>query len=237
MQTLQGKTVVITGASRGIGRAIARRLARDGARLAICGRNRDALAEVRASIEQLGASAVHVAAFDLADDAKLDAFVDAVGESLGTVDVLINNAGFNPRKAPLSEVDDAELDSIMAVNLRAPFRLMRDLYPGMKAAGGGHVVNILSTVCHADMETMGAYTAAKNGLQSLTRVFRKEVRVDGVRVTSIYPGGTDTDFRPLERPDYMLPASVAEAVHAALTMPQDLVLHEMTFRPMVESNF
>jgi NAD(P)-dependent dehydrogenase (short-subunit alcohol dehydrogenase family) len=237
MRTLEEKTVIVTGASRGIGRAIAERLARDGARLAVCGRDEDALADVRVSIERLGAGAVFVAAFDLADDARLDEFVAGVKGSLGTVDVLINNAGFNPRKAPLHEVDDAEIDAVFAVNMRAPFRLMRDLHSEMKAAGGGHIVNILSTVCHADMETMGAYTAAKNGLQSLTRIFRKEVRADNIRVTSIYPGGTDTDFRPNARPDYMLPESVAEAVYSALTMPQDLVMHEMTFRPMIESNF
>ena len=107
----------------------------------------------------------------------------------------------------------------------------------MKERGSGHVVNILSTVCHADMPTMGAYTAAKSGLQALTRIFRKEVLEDGIRVTAIYPGGADTDFRPNARPDYMKPASVAAAVHSALTLPEDVIVHELTFRPMVETNF
>ena len=164
-------------------------------------------------------------------------FLDGVRSGLGGIDVLVNNAGFNPRKAPLAEVATGEFDSILAVNLRAPFLLMREVARDMKARGEGHVINILSTVCHSDMETMGAYTAAKEGLRALTNVFRKEVLEDGIRVTAVYPGGTDTDFRPNPRPDYMKPSSVADAVLTALTLPEDLVLHELTFRPMVENNF
>ena len=134
-------------------------------------------------------------------------------------------------------LDTEEFDSILAVNLRAPFLLMRECARDMKEKGGGHVINILSTVCHSDMETMGAYTAAKEGLRALTNVFRKEVLEDGIRVTAVYPGGTDTDFRPNSRPDYMKPSSVAAAVLTALTLPEDLVVHELTFRPMVENNF
>jgi short-subunit dehydrogenase len=237
MPSLKGKTVLITGASRGIGRAIAERLAREGARLALCGRDQDALAAVRTRAGDLGAEAVCASAFDLAEEERILEYLSFVRAQLGPVAILINNAGFNPRKAPLREVATAELDSILAVNLRAPFILMREVHAEMRAAGGGHVVNILSTVCHADMETMGAYTAAKNALQALTRVFRKEVRADNIRVTAVYPGGTDTEFRAKRRRDYMRPESVAEVVFAALTTPEDAVVHELTFRPMVETNF
>jgi short-subunit dehydrogenase len=98
-------------------------------------------------------------------------------------------------------------------------------------------VNILSTVCHYDNERMSVYTATKKALQGLTDVLRKEAREHGVRVISIYPGGTDTEFRAEAWPRYMRPASVAEAVVRALTMPDDLVVHHLTFRPMVEANF
>jgi NADP-dependent 3-hydroxy acid dehydrogenase YdfG len=107
----------------------------------------------------------------------------------------------------------------------------------MKEKGGGHIVNILSTVCHFSVENMGVYTAAKKGLQGLTDVFRKEARPFNIRVTSIYPGGVDTEFRKVPRHDYMKPESVAEAVYSCLTFPEDLVVHHMTFRPMVETNF
>lgn len=233
MGSLKGKTVVITGASRGIGRSLALRLAAEGASLGICGRDEAALSELQSDLEVPAVTA----AFDLRHEAEALDFLSKVRAELGAIDVLINNAGFNPRKAPLVEVGTEEFDSILAVNLRAPFLLMREAAGDMKAKGAGHVINILSTVCHSDMETMGAYTAAKEGLRALTNIFRKEVLKDGIRVTSVYPGGTDTDFRPNPRPDYMKPSSVADAVLTALTLPEDLVLHELTFRPMVENNF
>ena len=233
MGALEGRTVVLTGASRGIGRSLAGCLAAEGARLGICGRDKAALSELEG---ELGRPVV-TAAFDLCFEAPALDFLAKVRAELGAIDVLINNAGFNPRKAPLVEVATEEFDSILAVNLRAPFLLMRECARDMKEKGGGHVINILSTVCHSDMETMGAYTAAKEGLRALTNVFRKEVLEDGIRVTAVYPGGTDTDFRPNSRPDYMKPSSVAAAVLTALTLPEDLVVHELTFRPMVENNF
>ena len=233
MGALEGRTVVLTGASRGIGRSLAGCLAAEGARLGICGRDKAALSELEG---ELGRPVV-TAAFDLCFEAPALDFLAKVRAELGGIDVLINNAGFNPRKAPLVEVATEEFDSILAVNLRAPFLLMRECARDMKEKGGGHVINILSTVCPSDMETMGAYTAAKEGLRALTNVFRKEVLEDGIRVTAVYPGGTDTDFRPNSRPDYMKPSSVAAAVLTALTLPEDLVVHELTFRPMVENNF
>ena len=233
MGALDGKTVVVTGASRGIGRSLAIRLAAEGAQLGLCGRDEAALLQLAEELDP----PVVTAAFDLCEEELLLEFLDGVRTALGGIDVLVNNAGFNPRKAPLAEVATGEFDSILAVNLRAPFLLMREVAQDMKAQGAGHVINILSTVCHSDMETMGAYTAAKEGLRALTNVFRKEVLEDGIRVTAVYPGGTDTDFRPTPRPDYMKPSSVADAVLTALTLPEDLVLHELTFRPMVENNF
>ncbi|MBN1441840.1 MAG: SDR family oxidoreductase, partial [Planctomycetes bacterium] len=155
----------------------------------------------------------------------------------GAVDILINNAGYNERKAPLTEVTTEEFDAVLAVNLRAPFLLMREAGRDMKERGGGRIVNVLSTVCHFANESMGVYTAAKSGLKALTEVFRKEVRPFGVRVSSVYPGGTDTSFRAGARPDYLRPESVAEAIFALLTLPEDLVVHDLTFRPMVETNF
>jgi NAD(P)-dependent dehydrogenase (short-subunit alcohol dehydrogenase family) len=98
-------------------------------------------------------------------------------------------------------------------------------------------VNVLSTVCHFANETMGAYTTAKRGLDGLTAVLLKEARPHGIRVSAVYPGGTDTDFRPKRRPDYLRPESVAEAVYFTLATPEDLVVHGITFRPMVETNF
>lgn len=229
-------TIWLTGASRGIGRALALRLARDGGRLVLAGRDREALDRVVGEVRARGAE-VRALAFDLRNEAAILDFVATAREIFGSPDILVNNAGFNPRKAPVGDIETPEFDDIVAVNLRAPFILLREAFRDMKTRGRGHIVNVLSTVCHYANENMGAYTAAKAGLQALTAVFRKEARPFGVRVSSIYPGGTDTEFRKKRREDYMRPESVAEVIATILALPEDAVVHELTFRPMVEVNF
>ena len=237
MKDLKDRVVFLTGASRGIGLAVAFRLAREQVRLAICGRDGKALAAVAREAESRGATKVFSKTFDLAQEAAILEFLREAQESLGVPDILINNAGFNERKARLAESTTAEFDSSMAVNLRAPFVFIREVLRTMIPREQGHIVNILSTTCHASNENLGVYTAAKSGLAALTGVLRKEVRPQGIRVSALYPGGTHTTFRPNDRPDYMKPESVAEAVYATLAMPDDLVVHDVTFRPMVETNF
>ena len=234
--TLNERVILITGASRGIGKATALRLAREGARLALCGRDDALLRAVAEESTALGARC-YSSAFDLRDESAILDFLTEAKTQLGPLDAVINNAGYNHRKALLTDVSTAEFDDMIAVNLRAPFVICREALRGMAERGGGHIVNVLSTVCHLSMETMGAYTASKRGFEGLSGVLLKEARALGVRVANIYPGGTDTDFREAERPDYMRPESVAELIHAVLTLPDDLVVQSVTFRPMVESNF
>ena len=234
---LRERTVLITGASRGIGRALALRCARSGARLALCGRDAARLAALEKEIVESGGTRPFWKAFDLAGAKRTVAFYADARDALGAPDVLVNNAGFNPRKSPLAEVTTEEFDAILAVNLRAPFLLCREARRDLIPRRSGHIVQVLSTVCHLSMETMGAYTTAKKGLEGLSGVLRKEARPHGVRVSCVYPGGTDTEFRPSERPDYMRPESVAEVVHGLLTAPDDVIVHSITFRPIVESNF
>jgi short-subunit dehydrogenase len=236
MNTLRDKTIILTGATKGIGRAVALRAAQDGAKLALCGRSREEMESLVEAILRVNAPKPHVSLFDISEEKKLLEFYSSSKKQFGPPDILINNAGYNARKAHVWETGTEEFDAMMSVNLRAPYILMRECVDDMKERGG-HVVNILSTVCHSSNETMGVYTAAKQGLQALTDIFRKEVRTLNIRVSSIYPGGTDTPFRKADRPEYMKPESVAEAVYAVLTLPADLVVHHFTFRPMVESNF
>jgi len=237
MISLKGKVIYLTGASKGIGRATALLLAEQHARLAICGRDTRALGKVKEMIVSSGAPEPFVMSFDLSHEKDILSFYQKAKECFGPPDILINNAGFNPRKTLIQDVTTEEFDSIIAVNLRAPFILMREAIHDMGERKSGHIVNVLSSVCHFDIELMGAYTAAKKGLEGLTDVFRKEVLDFGVRVTSIYPGGTDSNFRSEPRPQYMRPESVAQAIIAALTLPEDLVVHHFTFRPMSEKNF
>lgn len=237
MPELKAAPVVITGASRGIGRELVLRCAREGAKIAFCGRDREALEETQRAAREQGAGETMFSAFDLMDAGRTAEFYREVVDRLGAPGVLINNAGLNTRKALLWEYTAEEFERMMGVNVRSAFVLMQAACRDMIGRGGGTIVNILSTVCHYDNERMSVYTASKKALQGLTDALRKEAREHGVRVISVYPGGTDTEFRAEARPRYMRPSSVAEAVVRAITMPEDLVVHHLTFRPMVETNF
>lgn len=233
------QTALLTGATKGIGFALAERLARHGVKLYATGRDELALAQLKDRTGALGAP------FDLEDREGPRRLYQDACEVLGQPpDFLINNAGFNSRKAAWTEVTDEEFDRQYAVNLRAPAMLCRSALADMaerareeEVVVGGHIVNVISSVVHLGIESMAAYSAMKQGLHGLTRVLIKEGRAARVKVTGVYPGGTDTGFREAERPEYMRPESVAEMIAGVLFSPPDVVVHELTFRPIVETNF
>lgn len=227
------KTALVTGASRGIGRALTLELTRRGVTVFATGRDPIRLADLSRESGALSQ------ALDLSAPNGPSALYEAAKRALsGPPDFLINNAGYNSRKADFIDVTEDEFDLQYQVNFRAPALLSRLALRDMYARGSGHVVNVLSTAALHPNATMGVYTAMKKGLGGLTDVLRKEARVHGVKISSIYPGGVDTDFRTSSRPDYMLPESVATLIcDAALFAPEDAVLHELVFRPMVENNF
>ena len=161
MKKLHEKVVYLTGATKGIGRAVALLLAKQNVRLALCGRDIDALNRVAAIIINSGAQKPFTRTFDLTDEKEILRFYRDAKKFHGPPDILINNAGYNSRKAPVHDVSTEEFDSIISVNLRAPFILMREAIKDMKLRKSGQIVTILSSVCHFSMENMGAYTAAK----------------------------------------------------------------------------
>ncbi|MFA4945695.1 MAG: SDR family oxidoreductase [Lentisphaeria bacterium] len=230
------KTALVTGASRGIGRELAKILAANQIRVFATGRDAALLNTLR---EETGCFA---APCDLADPEQVLALWQAAHAALGgRIDILVNNAGFNSRKAPLAETTLEEFEAQYAVNLRAPYLLAREALKAMAAAGSGHIVNILSSCVHYANETMGVYTTMKHALHGLTAVLRKEARPHNVKVTAVYPGGTDTEFRPNPRPnprpDYLAATSAATMIAGAIFAPADVAVHDLTFRPLVESNF
>lgn len=226
------RTALVTGATQGIGRALVHKLCERGVRVFASGRDAERLGEL---LRETGAEG---APFDLGEPGAAVELYGAARKALGDApDFLVNNAGFNSRKAPVIETTDEELDRLYAVNLRAPVVLCRKALVDMTERGSGHIVNVLSTVVHHGVELMGLYTAMKQGLHGFTRVLVKEARPFGVKVTGVYPGGTDTAFRPNPRPDYLRPESAAEMIVGVLFAPGDVVVHELTFRPLVESNF
>jgi NAD(P)-dependent dehydrogenase (short-subunit alcohol dehydrogenase family) len=217
MSQLQDRVVLVTGASRGLGRAIAIAFAREGARLALCARGQTDLERVAGECRRLGADVLAVAA-DVASAADRERLVVRTLARFGRVDVLVNNAStLGPTPLPL--LADTEPDAfadVVHVNLVAPFLLTRALVGGMLMRGSGLVVNVSSDAAVNGYPGWGAYSAAKAGLDGLTRVWAAELGGFGVTVVSVDPGDMDTDMHRAAAPDddpasLARPEDVAEA--------------------------
>lgn len=236
MSPLRDQAVLLSGATSGLGRALALRLAAEGCRLALCGRSAAKLASLEAELA-LPPDRLLAGAFDLTDHAAAAAFAEAALTALGRVDILVNNAGANLGKAPAGDIDLAAFAAMLDLNCTAQLALTQPVWRAMAAAGGGRVVNILSSAARYASAGMGGYTASKAAFDGLTGVLRREGRPLGIQVTAVYPGGIDTPFRAQPRPDYLRPETVAEAVVGLLRLPADAATHELVLRPPVEDNF
>ena len=193
MSPLEGKVALVTGASRGIGRAVALSLAGQGAAVAVNYRERAKEAtEVVAEIEKAGGKAMAVAA-DVSDGAAVAGMVAAIEQQLGPVDVLVNNAGV----AIIRGVDDlteAEFDQTIAVNLKSAFLCTRAVLPGMRKRKWGRIVNISSGAARGAGGIGPHYNASKAGLEGLTRGYAARVVRDGVTVNAVAPSLIETDM-------------------------------------------
>jgi len=223
---------VVTGASRGIGEAVARALAAEGARVALVARGRDALERVAASIGENGIAVP----CDVTRAADVGAAVATIGRALGTPSILVNAAGVFVL-APADELSTDEFASAIDANLVAPFRFVRAFLPAMRAAGAGHIVTIGSVADRVVYPGNAAYAASKFGARALHEVVRAETRGSGVRATLVSPGPTDTALWDTVRPEpggglpsreQMLSAGdVAGAVLFALTRPATVNVDEI----------
>ena len=218
---LKGRVVLITGAGRGIGRALAHAFAAAGAKVALLGKTKKNLLEVQKELKDSGAQAVVLAA-DVSDEGAVSRAVVAAEQQLGPVDVLVNNAGIFAM-APVEKLDTVVFDRMLAVNLRGPFLMCRALLPGMKSRKRGHIVNISSTAGRRGFAGGGAYCASKFGLAGLTEAMRYEARSSNVRVTCVYPSTVNTDLVKKEGMDLaperaIQPEDVANAIVSLVAM-------------------
>jgi len=212
---LEGRVVLVTGAGRGIGRAIAHAFAEVGAKVALLGKTRKNLLEVQKELKDSGASTFVVAA-DVADEGAVSRAVAAVEQQLGPVDVLVNNAGIFAA-APVERLDAIVFDRVLAVNLRGPFLMSRAVLGGMKSRRRGHIVNIASTAGRRGFAGGGAYCASKFGVAGLSEVLLYEARSSNVRVTCVFPSTVSTDLMkksglPYEAARAIQPEDVAKVV-------------------------
>ncbi|NLE51932.1 MAG: SDR family NAD(P)-dependent oxidoreductase [Chloroflexi bacterium] len=188
---LTDKVVLITGASTGIGRALAFAFARRGARVALVSRSEERLEAVRREIAPYSAD-VLVIPSDLTDEAQLEAAVARTMEHFGRIDVLVNNAGYM-QGGPLPELDPARIEQVLRLNLWAMIRLTQLALPIMRAQHSGYILNIGSSAARVAVPHATVYVASKHGVAGFTDALRRELGSSGVRVTLVNPAWTDTD--------------------------------------------
>ena len=223
------KSVLITGASSGIGKALATELTKRGWRVLAAGRNKESLNLLRTE------TGCEIVAMDLFESKSAVDLYKIAEKKLNGLDVLVNGAAMNKRKVPIADIDLSDWEVHMALNLRAPMLLCREAMRHMSE--GGHIMNIVSSIALTSQINYSIYAATKYALMGFTNTLRKEAQLKGIKVTAAFPGGTDTNFRQEERLDYMRPESAALMLVHALEAPDDVVMHELVYRPMIETNF
>ena len=230
---LHGKTALITGASRGIGLAIAHALAREGCDLVLTGRKLDPL---RKAGRELARHRLRVLAkvCDVRDPASVKALAASVRKQFSRVDILVNNAGIAHPSLPVAKLPYNVWKNVIDTNLSGTFLVTREILPLMRR--GGAIVNNLSISATQVFANSSAYNASKHGALGLTNTLREELRAEGIRVIALLPGATDTEIWNLLWPDaprkkMMSPETVARAVVSALLLPENSTVEELRILP------
>ena len=228
LDPLRGKVAVVTGASRGIGLAIAQALADAGCRLALAARFRHGRALREA--EKVG----FAQACDVSDERSVSEFFAAVKKRFGRVDVLVNNAGIGGPSRNVAQLAPEDWRAVIEINLTGLFLTTRAALPLMKR--GASIVNNLSVSAKDVFPGMAAYNASKHGAAGFTNTLREELREKGIRVIGLYPGATDTaiwqQFWPqAPRRRMMWPETIARAVVFALSLPPEATVEELVIAP------
>lgn len=222
--SLKNKTAVITGAGKGIGRAIAVALAKEGVNLGLIARTAEDLESLGKFVtEQYGVKAIGATA-DISVQSEAEAAYAAISQELGAVDILINNAGI-AQFGNLLDMDPEQWKRIVDVNLMGTYHMLRTVLPGMVERKGGDVINISSTAGERGFATGSAYNASKFAVMGLTEAVLQEVRKHNIRVTALTPSTVNTDLAvnaglKIGEEDHMMqPEDVAELALAALKLP------------------
>jgi len=191
--SLKGKVALITGASRGIGQAVAEAYALSGAKVVLSSRKQPALDMVAEQIKAAGGEALPVAAHT-GDQASIDNLVARTIEVFGGIDILFNNAGINPHFGPILSAEESHWQKILDVNLVGYFRMVKACVDSMRSRGGGKIINLASIVGMKPQTGMGVYGVSKAGVLMLTQVLAVELAEDNIQVNAIAPGFIKTQF-------------------------------------------
>lgn len=195
-----GRVALVTGGGQGLGRAIALRLARDGARVAVAQRQPGPIERTAAEIRAAGGEAIAVPA-DVAVPEQVANLAATIRERLGPVDILVNNAGFNRRRDTFTAIDLASWQAVLEANLTGPFLCAQAVVPDMIARGWGRIINVSAIQAVAPLPGNAAYAAAKGGLDALTRSMAVDLAPHGIVVNGIAPGPVDPEAEEAPRDD------------------------------------
>lgn len=227
---LTGKTAIVTGGTRGIGRSIAKALVSGGAEVAITGRDEDAIASAISELNLAGPGAVRGYHCDVRDYDQ----VRAVFAEIGRVDILVNNAGIG-LFAPVESMNPADFRAVLETNLIGVFYCCHEAIPLMKQRGGGYIINISSLAGANAHPRMAAYNASKFGLNGFSEALMQEVRHDGIKVSYIMPGSVNTEFggdEPSDEKSWQLqPSDIAQVVMDLLAYPDRTLPSRVEIRP------
>jgi 3-oxoacyl-[acyl-carrier protein] reductase len=229
---LTSKVALVTGASRGIGLAIAKTLASMGAKIGMCARDPGKLVAAAADLERHGSTVLAVPA-DVSRSGDIAALVRKTEQSLGPIEILVNNAGIGVF-GPIQEASEADWDAVLDTNLKSVFLLSRAVAPGMISRRAGHIIHIASLAGKNAFAGGGIYCASKWGLLGLAECMAEDLRPFGIRVSAICPGSVATDFSPPSKKDrgkMLQPEDVAHAVAAILTQSPQSFISQVLLRP------
>jgi len=230
---LNGKVAIVTGASRGIGKAISLAMAKEAATVILAARAVDKMNETAKLVTAAGGKA-QIIPTELTDERSIKILVKATGERFGRLDILVNNAGIT-HSARLEETLTRDYDRCLSINARAPFILCREALPLLKKAEAAYIINIASVVGVKGYPLQSAYTASKHALRGMTISLSEELRGSNIRVHLLCPGGVDTELvqnvRPdIKKQDLMQPEEIAELVLYLLTHKGNAVVDELHIR-------
>jgi len=235
---LAGKVAIVTGASRGIGRAISVALAQENATIVLAARSIQQLQITAEQVTKAGGVA-HIIHVELTEEQSIRNLIKVTGEKLGRLDILVNNAGAT-HSAPLEKTSTEDWQRCISINATAPFILCREALPLLKKSESAHIINIASVVGVKGYPLQSAYTASKHALRGMTISLAEELRGSDIRVHVLCPGGVDTDMVDSVRPDIakdelIKPAEIAELVLYLVTHKGNAVMDELRIRRATSS--